>query len=157
MLKLQKLSRTSALWLILIQWVIALMWLKSAIKKFTEPHFMQNIGETVNAMVSNTSFEFYGDIMDSVEATVWGNLTRYSELVVGLVILLAGWHLIKTGKHSRRVITMLTVALFYGAFMNLNFYLAAGWDSQAVVGINMVMGLVQIILGTHYLLVIKKK
>lgn len=157
MLKLNKIPESSLLWLVLIQWVIAFEWLKSGLGKFTDSEFMFDIPRTISVMIANTSYSWYADILKSTDARLWGNLTRFGEVFFGLVLAVGGWYALKRVTLPRGLTLLLVVALYGGAFMNLNFYFAAGWSSQAVVGVNLVMGLIQIVLGTYYLAALKKR
>lgn len=146
-------------WLVLIQWVIAVEWLLSGVGKFTKPDFMGGIAGTLKAFASKSNYEWYQTIMNNwlvPNAELIGNVVRVSEVAIGLALLFLGYLTVQRKKVSQTLVMGLVVALYAGALLNLNFYLAAGWSSPSTKGINIVMGLVQAILGTYYLLRFKE-
>ncbi|MBI3984064.1 hypothetical protein HY346_02080 [Candidatus Microgenomates bacterium] len=151
-------SKLSAeLWVFqLIQAVLAYEWLKSAWGKFMAPDFMNGIDKTLSTFASKTPQRWYGDFLGSADATVFGNVTRFSELLVGLGLVFGTVYIWKRLTGPRIFKLVLPVALLGGALLNLNFYWAAGWSSPSTAGINLVMGSVQAILGGYYLWRFKK-
>lgn len=147
-------KKISILWLVLIQWVLALEWLLSGWGKFTKPDFMAGIGKTLSTFAGKTTVGWYGGFLDNVvvpNASLFGNLVRCGEILVSLTLIIGGILAVRSDKLHPLASWALVIALYGAAFMNLNFYLAAGWSSPSTAGVNMVMGLAQLIIGTHYL------
>lgn len=140
----------------LIQLVLAYEWLHSAWGKFTAPDFMANIDKTLGAFVAKTPHRWYGQFLSSTDASVFGNICRASELLIGLGLIFGTAYLWQRLSGPKILRLVLPVALLGGALLNLNFYWAAGWSSPSTAGINVLMGLTQAILGGYYLWRFKK-
>lgn len=140
-------------WLILIQLTIALQWLLSGWGKFASDEFVVGFSKTINVFIAKTPNGSYASFLNEIvlpNADFFANLVRISEILIGLALVIFGVYYY-TQRHlpiSFRL--LLVLALFGGALLNLNFYLAAGWSSPSTAGINMLMGLIQLILGAFY-------
>lgn len=146
-------------WLILVQWVIALQWLMSGWGKFTSTEFMDGFVKTVTVFAAKTPFGFYADFLKGTvlpNAELFANLVRTGELLVGVALAAFGIYYLTQKKLDYAYRLLLVVALFAGVLLNLNFYLAAGWSSPSTAGINVLMGLIQVILGVYYAKGLKK-
>lgn len=152
--KLTVKGNPSMVWLVLIQWVMAVEWLQSGWGKFTDSKFMDGIEKTLGAFSSpKNPNEWYASFLRDTavpNADMFGNLVRTSELLGGLVLLIGGFLVLRSGV-TKTVAWVLAVTLLGLAFMNTNFYFAAGYTSPSTAGVNMVMGLTQLILGVFYL------
>ena len=147
-------KRTSLVWLVLIQWVMAFEWLHSGWGKWTSAGFITNVGKTLDGFAVKTPYTAYGDFLRSTavpNAEIFGNAIRSGEILVGLALLLGGLLLMCKRRIPVLASWILAIALFGGALMNLNFFLASGWSSPSTWGVNMIMGLIQLILGIFYL------
>lgn len=147
-------KKVSLIWLVLIQWVLAFEWLHSGWGKWASPGFIDNIGKSLEGFASKTPYTSYstfltGSIVPNAE--MFGNLIRTGEIGVGLALALGGVILLVQKKISPLATWLLVIALFAGALMNLNFFLAAGWSSPSTWGVNLVMGLIHLILAFYYL------
>lgn len=147
-------KQVSVLWLVLIQWVLAFEWIQSGWGKFASSSFMDGIAKTLGGFAAKTQFGFYSDFLKSTalqNPTLFGNVVRFSEVLAGLAFALGGLWLLKFG-NMPKILTIGMVVAFYGAaLLNANFWFAAGWSSPSTAGINMVMGLIEAVLGTFYL------
>lgn len=139
-----------------VQLILAYEWLNSGIGKFTKPEFMAGIDKTLATFANKTNFSWYGDFLGSANAQLFGNITRLSEVLIGLGLLAGIAYLIKRSLPGW-ILWASIVAAFGGALLNLNLYLAAGWSSPSTAGINVVMGLTQLVLGWYLLTVALKK
>lgn len=148
-------TKGAFLWLVFIQWVIAFEWIKSSWGKFAEPDFMNNISKTLGAFSSpGNPNEWYASFVRErllPNANLFGNVTRFSELLAGLALALGGAWLLTQRNLRKPVALVVLIALVGGALLNFNFYFAAGWTSPSAEGINLVMGLVQLVLAGYYL------
>ena len=134
---------------------MAFEWLKSGLGKFTQPDFMNGVAKTMGMFAAKSPHRWYGDFLQSTvvpNAAYFGNLVRTTELLVGAVLVVAGFVWLKQRRMSFLMHTLLIVALAAGALLNLNFYLAAGFTSPSTEGINLVMGLTQLVLAGYYLI-----
>ncbi len=146
--------QASVLWIVLIQWAIAYEWLQSGWGKFASSGFMDGIGKTLAGFAAKTEFGFYGDFLRAFAVpnpTVFGNVVRFSELAAGLGISIGGLLVLRFNHLPKYITIVLVAALYGGAILNANLYMAAGWSSPSTAGINVIMCLVQAILGTYYL------
>lgn len=140
-------------WLILIQLVIAFAWLKSGWGKFSSPGFMSNISQTMANFAAKTPYEWYGSFLDSFvlpNAELFGNLVRYGEVLTGTTLVIGGLWLLVNGSYRNWAGALVLVALISGFLLNFNFYFASGWSGASTEGVNLVMGLVQLVLVLYY-------
>jgi thiosulfate dehydrogenase [quinone] large subunit len=147
-------KKASAVWLVLIQWVIALEWLHANWSKWSGPDFISNINLTLQGFAAKTSYSFYSSFLKSVaipNAELFGNAIRLGELGVGLALIIGGVFLLKFNKLRMPYIGIIIAACFAGALMNLNFFLATSWTGPSAAGLNLVMGLIELILGIYYI------
>lgn len=147
-------------WLILIQWAVAIEWLMSGWGKFADDKFMLGFEKTVGAFAAKTPHSFYADFLNNTvaaNADLFANLVRTGELLIGVALVVFGVYYLTQKKLDPIYRSILVVALICGAFLNLNFYLAAGWSSPSTAGINVLMGLVQLILAGFYAKTLVKK
>src|SRR5687767_14946359 len=86
---------TSLYWLVLIQWVLAYEWLQSGIGKFRKPDFMAGIAKTLQGFAAKTPHKWYADWLKSADPQLLGNLTRFSEVLVGLALAVGGLALVR--------------------------------------------------------------
>lgn len=147
-------KRASTIWIVLIQWVLAYEWLHSGWGKWAGPGFMNNIGKTLNGFITNNPNTAYASFLNNSalpNAELFGQIIRTSEIAVGIALVLGGVLLLAQKRLHPVATWLLVLALFGGALMNLNFYLASGWTSPSTWGVNVVMALAQLILGLYYL------
>lgn len=140
-------------WLVLIQWAVALEWLMSGWSKFSGAEFMAGFTKTVAVFAAKTPYSFYAGFLKGTvipNADFFANLVRTGELLIGVALVTFGIYYVTQKRLPNVYRGLLVAALFCGALLNLNFYLAASWSSPAVAGINVLMGLVQVILGVYY-------
>ena len=148
-------KKVSLVWLVLIQWILAFQWLHSAWGKWSSTGFITNIDKTLDGFAAKTPYTAYGDFLSSIavpNAEAFGNTIRSGEVLVGLALFLGGVLLLFKKRVPSVATWFLVIALFGGALMNLNFFLASGWSSPSTWGINVVMGLTHLTLGIFYIL-----
>ena len=148
-------KRTSIIWLVLIQWALAFEWLHSGWSKWSGPGFITNIGKTLQGFATKTPYTSYGSFLQNSvipHSELFGNIIRSGEILVGIALVLGGLLLLYRKNTHPFTIWLLVTALFAGALMNLNFFLASGWSSPSAWGVNIIMGFTHLILGLHYVL-----
>lgn len=146
-------KKSSVVWLALIQLVLALEWLHASWGKWVEAGFMANIGKTLTGFAEQAVFPGYGDFLRSIavpNAELFGNVIRSSEALVGIAFILSALILLYTKRLPVPAVWLTAAALLGGALMNFNFYLAAGAGNASTWGLNVVMGLIQLILAGYY-------
>jgi hypothetical protein len=146
-------KRTSIVWLILVQFVLAFEWLHSGWGKWSAPAFMDGIGATLMNFAAKTPYAWYADFLRSTavpNAQLFGTLIRTGELAVGIALALGGLLLLAQKRVSPGIGWLLVAANLGGALMNLNFYLASGAMSPSGAGINLVMMLIHLVLAGFY-------
>ncbi len=147
-------KKVSIVWIILIQWVLAFEWLHSGWGKWIKPDFMAGISGTLSTFASKTPHLIYGNFLNTYivpNALLFGQLIRLGEIVVGVVLVLSGLALILKKGLKNNLAILIGIVCFGSAFMNLNFFLASGWSSPSTWGINLVMMIIEIILGVFYI------
>ena len=151
---MQNEKKTSYVWLLLIQFALAFEWLHSGWGKWTGSAFMDNLGKTLEGFAAKTQYDSYGSFLTNTvipNTEVFGNIIRSGEVLVGLAFVIGGIVLLYRKSLPTPVTWILVAAFFGGALMNLNFFLASGATSPSAWGLNLLMSLLQIILGLHYI------
>ena len=147
-------KKASVVWIVLIQWALAIEWLHSGWGKWAESGFMANIGKTLGSFADKTPYAAYGNfVRDTVipNAELFGNAIRSGEILVGAALVLGGIILLSKKSLPPIATWLVGIALIGGALMNLNFFLAAGSTSPSTWGVNVVMFLIQLVLAIYYL------
>lgn len=147
-------------WLVLIQWAVALEWLMSGWSKFSSDKFVLGFEKTIGAFAAKTPHAIYADFLKNTvlaNPDFFANLVRVGEVLIGVALVVFGVYYLLQKKLDPIYRVILIVALACGAFLNLNFYLAAGWSSPSTAGINVLMGLTQVILAVFYAKTLVKK
>ncbi len=127
-------TNDSAIWLALIRIFIGYIWLNAAFEKLTAPDFAGGMAKTLAAFASKNPIGWEQAFLTNVaipNATMFGYMTMYGELLVGLALLL--------GIFSE-------VGAIAGLFMSLSFYFAAGWTGVSTETLNLVLAGVQVVL-----------
>ena len=127
-------TNDSAIWLALVRIFVGYIWLNAAIEKIEGGTFVATIGKTLAAFASKNPYGFEKAFLTNIaipNATLFGTLSMYGELLVGLALLL--------GIFSE-------LGAVAGLFMSLNFYFAAGWTGASTESLNLVLAGVQVIL-----------
>lgn len=146
-------KKASVLWLVLIQWVLAIEWLHSGWGKWASPGFMNAIGQTLQSFASKNPYSWYVGFLNTTaipNSYLFGNLIRSTEMSVGIIFALGGLALVAGKRLHPGASWVIAIACFAAALMNLNFFFAAGWTSPSTWGVNAVMALIELILGIYY-------
>ncbi len=135
------------IYLYLIQFVIGLIWLKSAYAKFAGVAFSANLSKTLTLFASKNPFPWYAAFLQNwaiPNAGLFAELTRWGELVAAVLLLVTAVSAMRNIRlpHFHRLATL---GALIGAFLNLQFGLAAGWTSPSTETLNLLMLLIQIL------------
>lgn len=134
-----------------LQAILAYEWLSGGIEKIHGGQFVSNIGKTLSRFENGNPHGWYvGSILHAAKnaSGLFGQLVQWGELLagigLGITLVVYGLGRQPTLKNTARVLAILS--LLGGAFMNANFYYAAGWTSPSTGGLNLLMFLLQIVL-----------
>ena len=134
-----------------IQLVLGYEWASAGWGKIHQGQFVPNIGKTLLRFGEGNPHNWYADTLLQVAVDhpmVFGMLVQWGEFLagVGLIGTIALYAFSKqpAPKNAARILAI--AALCAGAFMNLNFYFAAGWTSSSTGGFNALMFWIQIAL-----------
>lgn len=148
------------LYLLLISGVFAFEWLRASYGKFVvepgQPGFIESMPKTLSFFAKDNPYQFYIDFLKNADPSLLGNLTRYSELAVGLALAIAALGLILKLGSRKLMLALGALGALGGMLLNLNFYLAASHTSPSTESVNLVMGLVQLILLGYFLKLSRK-
>jgi hypothetical protein len=135
--------------LALVQLVLAYEWFFAGLEKVTG-EFAANLSGTLSKFASENPFGWYKTFleMSPESAQVLGGFIAWGELLTGVALALSVVVYIYSGKANVKSFALVLgiLALLVGAFMNANFFLAAGWMSPSTHGVNMIMFWIEIAL-----------
>ena len=147
--KLSKGGRLSAeahylVGLLVIQCVIAYQWWSAGFEKMSSGVFVTGLPKTLGFFASQNPFMWVKNFLlgfATNNAVTFGQLVQWSQIVVGVVLVLAAAAYVYSKNTSLRktAIVLSVLALIGGMAMNVTFYLAAGWTGPGTKGINVTM------------------
>ncbi len=141
-------------YLLFIFGLIGFVFLKSSYEKIAGGKFVAGLADSLTKFASKNPFPFYKSFLEGVaipNAILFGYLTELGELFTGISLFFISIAILLNLKISKFVYLLLILGLLTGAFLNLTFWLAAGWTSSSTETVNFVMCGVQII-GLFYVL-----
>lgn len=135
----------------LVAAVMGVEWLRSGIEKLTASDFPATAGKALAGFASKNPTGWYRDFLTASvipNATAFGYLIEWAETLTGVALIVTAGILLyrSRGRIATAAETVAGVALLGGALMSWNFWLAAGWMSESTDGVNLVMGLTQLVL-----------
>lgn len=148
-------DRLARIWLLLIQIVIGYEWLHGGLEKLeTGGRFVAGLPQTLARFAEKNPYPWMKAFLTgpaTANATLFGNLVQWGELLVGLGLIAGALYLLFLAPRwngvLRRVAGILVaIALLGGMTMNAFFGLAAGHTSPSTSGINLVMFFSQVML-----------
>lgn len=151
-MKLSELYQHPSLAILCIQLVLAYEWLHGAWEKLHGGVFVGGIVKALSRFEVGNPHTWYVRSFLSIAKNypeLFGQLVQWGELLVGigLVVVVVVYAHSSRVQVVRRAISVLAIlALLGGAWMNANFYFAAGWTSPSTSGLNVLMFWVQLIL-----------
>lgn len=147
-------TRATIIVLALVQAVVGFEWLRAGWEKVDNPQFVSGMGKTIGAFASKNPTSWYKDFLTGFaapNATVLGWVVAYGELLAGIALLVAATlYILNIQRYpvfGPLTSALALAALVGGAFMSINFWLAAGWLSVSTDGLNLQMFLTQLVLG----------
>jgi peptidoglycan/LPS O-acetylase OafA/YrhL len=137
----------------MIMLILAYEWLSAVWDKFSNGDFMNTITQTLTSFASQNPHGSYANFLTSIaipNASLFGNLVRFSELLVGLGLLAGAFIALRVGKPTKKAEWAIVILLFLGLVLNVNFYFAAGWTSQSTAELNKIMAALELVLIAYY-------
>lgn len=122
--------------------VFGLEFLKSSYGKIVGGKFVATLSPTLKKFASENPNAWYKDFLNGSaipNSQTLGNLVMWGELLSGIAMVVGSLYLLFTKGKGRAAQIILVLGLMGGAFLNLNFYFAAGWTSPSTEGINLLM------------------
>ncbi len=150
-------NRGAMMVIALVQAVLGFEWIKAGWEKVNDPHFVGGMAATLGVFAGKNPTGWYKSLLTDVgipNATFFGWLVAYGELIVGVALVLAAAIYVIYGIYGRRLDVLsryvapigAAIALFGAAFLNANFWFAAGWLSVSTDGMNTIMFLIEVVL-----------
>ena len=134
-----------------LQALLAYEWISGGLGKTHEGQFVSTIGKTLSRFENGNPHEWYvGSVLRIAKNTpeIFAQLVQWGELLagIGLVVAILVYGLSKQPQWKNTARYVAIPSLIGGAFMNANFYYAAGWTSASTGGLNMLMFWMQVVL-----------
>lgn len=134
-----------------MQLILAYSWLAAGYEKISGGTFVSGINKTLSYFISQNPYEWYVSFVEAVAmpyATVFALAIEWTQLIGGVILVAAVWLLVYGKQRSGQKVAavMSVIALVALAFMNVNFYLAAGWTGPGTHSVNVIMFWTQLLL-----------
>ncbi len=134
-------AKDLSIWLTMGRVFTGLVWLNAGLEKLTTPNF--RIRGAVGYFASKNPYPWYATFLKGTvltNADLWTTLVIAGEILVGLSLIFG---------------LFTNLGAFFGFFLSLNFFLAAGWTGPSTYSLNLNMLLVQLMFiaayGTKYI------
>ncbi len=139
-----------------LQSLLAYEWIVGGYTKITGGTFVSGMPDTLTRFATNNPHSWYtSTILAQAQQfpAVFGHLVQWGELLAGVGLLVAAiLSTMRSTADVQRAASLIAVpALLGGAFMNANFFFAAGWMSPSTSGLNMVLFWAHIFLLTFWI------
>lgn len=134
-----------------ILWILiafGLEFLRSSYGKIAGGKFVGGLGSTLKIFANKNPNEWYKNFLNSwaiPNSSMLGNLIMWGELLSGIAMIVGSIYLLLNKGKGRFAQFILMLGLIGGAFLNLNFYFAAGWTSPSTEGLNLLMLVIEVI------------
>lgn len=135
-------------YLYLIFALIGFIFLRSGYGKVSGGKFVGGLGETLTKFASNNPYPPVKSFLEQIaipNSGIFGFLTMYGEVFAGISLMGVSVYLLFAAKSPRASYLILGAGLLVGCFLNLVFWLSAGYTSASTESLNLVMLAVQII------------
>lgn len=127
---------------------IGFIFLRSSYGKISEGKFVGALGETLGKFAAKNPYPLVKSFLENTaipNSNLFGILTMYGELFAGLSLTFVSLYLAFSKKASKTTYMVVLAGLITGAFLNVVFWLSAGYTSASTESVNLVMFLVQMI------------
>lgn len=137
-MKTDKIFYQGFLLMLLVQ---AGVWFKSGSTKLIEGKFPGMLAPILEKFASQNPYPFYKNFLEATaipNAQLVGTLVMWGEFFTSLAIFIGAGYLFFKAPHRFSMI-VLALGLVGGMFLNLNFWLAAGWTGATKESLNLIM------------------
>lgn len=128
--------------------VLGFIWARSSYGKLSEGKFVGSLGETLIKFAGKNPYPWFKKFLESTavpNSQLFGLLTLWGEVFAAVTILGVSIYLLIKPAKNPRMLMLLALGLLTGLFLNLVFWLAAGWMSPSTDGLNLVMAGIELI------------
>lgn len=122
--------------------VIGYVFLKSSFGKIEGGKFVEGLAGTLEKFASKNPYPFFKNFLETIaipNSYIFGVLTMWGELLVGISLILGSLYLIFSKGTNKLVYFGLLLGFFGGMLLNGTFYFASGWISPSTESVNLVM------------------
>ncbi len=123
------------------------IWARSSYGKITGGTFVSGLGGTLTKFASNNPYPWFKTFLQNTaipNSQAFGALTLVGEAFAAAAITLAALYMLIKGVNKFGLV-ILILGIITSAFLNLIFWLAAGWTSASTDGLNLFMLLFELI------------
>ncbi|MBI3955268.1 hypothetical protein HY338_02385 [Candidatus Gottesmanbacteria bacterium] len=148
-----KIENPEGRYLILLQLIFGILWLKSCYGKFINSDFIDNIGKTLTFFSSKNPVSWYKIFLINVaipNANLFAELSRWGELIGGVLLVLSSIYTLYTNKNKASSLLAI-IGLLIVMNLNFNFGLASFWTSPANETLNLLMFISEMIILSYQL------
>lgn len=134
-----------------ILWILiafGLEFLRSSYGKIAGGKFVGGMVPILKSFASKNPNDWYRNFLNSwaiPNSQMLGNLIMWGELLSGIAMTAGSAYLLLNKGKGRLAQTILILGLIGGAFLNFNFYFAAGWTSPSTEGLNLIMLVIEVV------------
>lgn len=135
-------GKQKSTYLQLITLAIAFIYLRSSYGKFSEGKFVGTLGLVLNKFTEHNPYPIVVAFLKNVaipNSQLFGQLTMWGELFVGLSLLISALALFVAKAQQRLFFFILCLGLATAIILNSVFYLAAAWTSVSTESLNLLM------------------
>lgn len=135
-------------YLYLVFAVIGYIFLKSGFEKITGGKFVDSLGATLTKFAKDNPYPPVKDFLENVaipNSVMFGFLTQWGEFLAGVNLLGLSLLMLFNPKSGSRYYKLMALGFGTGLFLNITFWLAAGYTSASTGSLNLVMGAVNLI------------
>ncbi len=125
---------------------IDLIWLRSGFDKLTGGKFLGGIAQTLKTFAGKNPYPWYKNFLETVaipNSQLFGLLSMWGEVLVALGLLVSLFLLLFDKRSNQMAAGLLIISLIGGLFLNITFWLAAGWTSSSTGSLNLLMALIE--------------
>lgn len=125
---------------------IDLIWLRSGFGKLVGGKFLGSMTATLKTFASKNPYPWYKSFLENFaipNSQLFGLMSMWAEVLVALGLLVSLFLLLFDKKSSQMAAGLLVVSLTGGFFLNIIFWLAAGWTSSSTESLNLLMALIE--------------
>lgn len=127
-------GNNSDFWLSGLRAFIGAVWIFGGLEKILSAEYFANFPKTIAYFASKNPNEFFVGFLNNIVApnsNLFSHLVAYGELLVGLGLLLG---------------LLTNISAIVGIFLNVVFYLGAGWTGISTAMLNVQMAVLQVII-----------